>query len=269
MRERLVVGNWKMHTNLSDAALLATRIRNGMQDVPSDVTVVVCPPTVWLYPIAEILEHSVDNLFLGAQNLWPGKDGRYTGEVSAWMLSQMCQFSIVGHSERRVHHMEDRTLINRKVSSALRYNIRPVLCVGEFRRLVPDRSGKLATRRGDTASDIFAQLRDGLEGLTPEEVKKVVIAYEPVWAIGSGYAAELPYVESVIHQLREAVDDYVGHGVGEEMTMIYGGSITRENAERFAHSQEIDGALPGGASLNVNDFIKIASAFHGRSPRES
>ena len=92
MRERLVIGNWKMHTNLSDAALLATRIRNGMDQVPSDVTVVACPPTVWLYPIAEILQHSSDNLKLGAQNLWPGKDGRYTGEVSAWMLAQMCQF---------------------------------------------------------------------------------------------------------------------------------------------------------------------------------
>lgn len=254
-----------MHTNLSDATVLATRIRNGMSGVASDVTTVVCPPTVWLYPVAEVLEHVPENLKLGAQNVWPGKDGRYTGEVSAVMLAQMCQFVIVGHSERRVHVHEDSTLINKKVSSALRYGIRPILCIGEFRRLVPDKSGRLKPRRGDVASDIFAQLRDGLAGLTHDEVRQVVIAYEPVWAIGARYAAELPYVESVIRQLRVAIDEYVGAKISADVAILYGGSVSAENAERLAHGDGIDGVLAGGASLNANEFLAIASAFHHRT----
>ncbi len=267
MRERLVVGNWKMHTNLADASILATRIRNGMHQVPSEVTTVVCPPTVWLYPVAEILEHSADNLELGAQNLWPGKDGRFTGEVAASMLAQMCKFAIIGHSERRVHQHEDNSLVAKKVSAALRYNIRPILCVGEFRRLVPDRHGRFRPRRGDSASDIFAQLRDALAGLTHDEIKQVVIAYEPVWAIGARLAAELSYTESIIAELRLELDNYAGAKISRDVTMLYGGSVSAQNASRLAHGEGVDGVLVGGASLNANDFLAIASAFHMRNAR--
>jgi len=264
MRERLVIGNWKMHTNLPDAVVLATRIRNGMHAVPSDVTVAICPPTVWLYPIAEVIEHSAENLKLGAQNLWPGKDGRYTGEVSASQLSQLAQFAIVGHSERRVYQREDNILIGKKVRGALRYAIRPIVCVGEFRRLTTDRSGRLKPRRGDAASDIFEQLRDAVQGMSKEELSQVIVAYEPVWAIGGSQPAELPYVESVLRELRSTVDDYLGAAVSADMTMLYGGSVTAQNADRFAHAKGLDGLLVGGASLNAGEFLSIASAFHTR-----
>jgi triosephosphate isomerase len=268
-RERLVVGNWKMHAGLADAILLATKLRNGMTAVPSDVTVALAPPTVWLYPVAEVLEHSADNLTLAAQNCWPGKDGRYTGEVSAWMVSQMCRFVLVGHSERRVHHMEDERLIRAKVRSVLYYGLRPVLCVGEFRRLTADRRGRLAVRRGDTASDVFAQLRSALAELSPDELRQVVVAYEPVWAIGARRAAELPYVERVIRQLRETIDEVNKERIGRAITVLYGGSVDAAHAARIAHSAEIDGALVGTASLEPAEFLAIAAEFHGRLSRTS
>ncbi len=267
-RERLVVGNWKMHTNLADAVVLASKIRSGMAAVSNDVTVVLCPPTVWLYPVAEVLEHSAPNLKLGAQNVWPGKEGRSTGEVSAGMLAQMCQFTLVGHSERRVHQLEDSTLIGKKVSTALHYGVRPILCVGEFRRLVPDRYGRLRARRGDTASDIFAQLRDGIAGLPPVDVGQVIVAYEPVWAIGGRIDPDLHYAEAVIGELRRSLDDFVGSRVSHHVSFLYGGSLSAANAAQFAHSAEVDGVLVGGASLRATDFLSIVSEFHLGSHRQ-
>ena len=264
MRERLVVGNWKMHTNLADAVVLATKIRNGMESVPSEVSVVVCPPTIWLYPIAEILEHSAGHLQLGAQNVWPGKDGRYTGEASAWMLAQMCQYVIIGHSERRVHQAEDNRLINQKVKAALRYGLQPILCIGEFRRLSLDKAGQLRPRKGDTASDIFVQLQDALAGITADEMSQVVIAYEPVWAIGANQPAELSYIDTVIRQLRTCLDQYLAAKVSSTVRFLYGGSVSPDSAKRLAHSDQIDGVLVGGESLKANEFLAIASAFHAR-----
>lgn len=268
MRERLVVGNWKMHTNLADAVVLATRIRNGMAAVSDEVTVVLCPPTIWLYPIAQILEHSADQLLLGAQNVWPGKDGRFTGEVSASMLAQMCQFVLIGHSERRVHQGEDHRLINHKVTAALRFGLRPIICVGEFRRLTPDKSGQLKARRGDEVSDIFAQLRDALAGLSADEIRSVVVAYEPVWAISGasgGQTADLHYTQLVVDQLRAAIDSYVGQKIAHKVSIIYGGSVSAATADQFAHLPGLDGVLVGAESLKAKQFLSIAAAFHQRS----
>ncbi len=270
MRDRLVVGNWKMHTSLADAVVLATRVRDGMDQVSSDVTVVLCPPTVWLYPVAEILERSADHLQLGAQNIWPGREGRFTGETSAWMLAQMCQFALIGHSERRVHHDEDGQTINQKVKAALRFGIRPILCVGEFRRLTSDARGQLKPRRGDRASDIFLQLRNGLADLGAAEVAQVVIAYEPVWAISGssgGQTAELHYTAQVVEQLRAAIDGYVGSRVAARIPILYGGSVSARTAEQFAHLDGIDGVLVGAESLKANEFLQIAATFHARAKR--
>ena len=255
MRKPIIVGNWKMNTTLADATVLATQIKNNIADL--DVDVVLCPPFTWLYPVAEILEKSPKNIHLGAQNMWFAPKGAMTGEVSPFMVKSLAKYVILGHSERRSHFHEDNTLINDKIQAALENNLKPIVCVGETKKM-----GEQVA--GSKKSDITVQLRSSLKGISRNLADDIIVAYEPVWAIGTGNAATGAYAASVIEGLRNTLVDLFGHPVAERMRILYGGSVDSENVREFVFQPEIDGVLAGGASLKAKEFIKICREASGR-----
>lgn len=255
MRKPIIVGNWKMNTTLADATVLATTIKNNIADL--DVDVVLCPPFTWLYPLAEILDPPVGgspkNIHLGAQNMWFAPKGAMTGEVSPLMVKSLAKYVILGHSERRSHFHEDNTLINDKIQAALEHNLKPIVCVGESKKMAEGKK-----------SDIISQLRGSLKGISRNDADEIIIAYEPVWAIGTGNAATGAYAAQVIKDLRDTLADLFGTPVSERMRILYGGSVDSENVREFVFQPEIDGVLAGGASLKAKEFIKICREAAGR-----
>ena len=250
MRGRFVVGNWKMHANLADSVVAATKLRNGMHLVPSDVTVVVCPPTPWLYPVAEVFEHSSENLQLGAQNLWPGKDGRYTGETSAWMLGQMCQFVIIGHSERRQFFGETNQTVNKKIKAALASGLLPIVCVGE---VLEERE------TGKTFDVVKTQVTQSLAGFTPDELSKFIIAYEPVWAISQS-GVGIPCTPDDADDVQGWIKNEVKQYLGKTVPVLYGGSVNSENVLSYLSREMVDGVLVGSASTKFDSFLALIRA---------
>jgi triosephosphate isomerase (TIM) len=241
-RTPLIVGNWKMYTSLPEARALAAAIAD--KSVPG-IETVICPPFLWLVPLAEQLSGS--NLALGAQDCWPEPEGSFTGNVAAAMLAPLCRWVIVGHSERRAIHGEDDELIARKLAAALEVGLTPILCLGET-----------ATQRaeGEAESTIARQLRAALATAPAAQIPQVVIAYEPVWAIGSGDPATVDDAAAMARLIRSelsAFDDELPHSV----RILYGGSVNSENAGGFFEDTEIDGALVGGASLDAGAFNAI------------
>lgn len=261
MRKPLIVGNWKMNTNLADATVLATQVKNAVADLGVDI--VLCPPAVWLYPLAEILEHSPKNLYLGAQNMWFAPKGAMTGEISPPMVKALAKYVILGHSERRTHLYEDNSLINDKIMAALEYNLTPIICVGELKKMIEDKKAG-RPRKNFGENDIFSQLKGSLKGISRNDADKIVIAYEPVWAIGTGNPATGGYAAQVSHDLRDVLADLFGRPVSERIKILYGGSVDSENVREFVFQPEIDGVLAGGASLNAKEFIKICREAAGR-----
>lgn len=265
MRKPIIVGNWKMNTTLADATVLATTIKNNIADL--DIDVVLCTPFVWLYPAAEILEKSPKNIHLGAQNMWFAPKGAMTGEISPPMVKALAKYVILGHSERRSHFHEDNSLINDKIQAALENNLIPIVCVGENKKMAdPPAGGKHAGRPTKSAaeSDIISQLRGSLKGISRNDADNIIVAYEPVWAIGTGNAATGAYAAKVIGDLRHTLADLFGQPVSERIRILYGGSVDSENVREFIYQPEIDGVLAGGASLKAKEFIKICREAAGR-----
>lgn len=250
MRKPIIIGNWKMNTSLADATVLTTQIKNNIVDL--DIDVVLCPPFVWLYPLTEVLEKSPKNIHLGAQNMWFTSKGAMTGEVSPLMVKTLAKFVILGHSERRSHFGESNSLINDKVHAALEHNLIPIVCVGENKKIIEGKK-----------SDIISQLKGSLKNISRNDADKIIIAYEPIWAIGTGNAATGAYAASVIADLRDALADMFGKPVSERIRILYGGSVDSENVREFIFQPEIDGVLAGGASLNAKEFIKICREAAG------
>jgi len=247
MRQKFVIGNWKMYTTASEARVLASTIVKGMNTNES-VSVVICPPFPYLGVVGDELESSL--VALGAQNLFPENEGAYTGEVSPTMLLDLgCQFVILGHSERRQILGESDTLINQKVLTALAANLHVIFCVGET---LAQRETKLTEHR------LHQQLRLGLAGVSPEFVTRIIIAYEPVWAIGSGGHQATP---QQVHEEHAVIRDCFGQMFGkkaeEELSIIYGGSVNPENASALFHQDNINGVLVGADSLNAAQFLAI------------
>ncbi|GBD11041.1 Bifunctional PGK/TIM [bacterium HR23] len=240
----MLVGNWKMHTTVPEAVALAHAIRSRLDD-PDDVLTVLCPPFVALWAVAEALKGST--IALGAQNMHYEEKGAFTGEVSPAMLQGLCQFVILGHSERRHLFGETDDLINRKVKSALRWGLRPILCVGET----------LAEREAGRAVEVVRQqVERGLEGVG--DCHGVVIAYEPVWAIGTGLPATPETAqEMMVEGVLRALMGLYGEHDALEVPLLYGGSVTPENLEGFLHQPAIHGALVGGASLRADAFCQM------------
>jgi triosephosphate isomerase len=247
MRTPLVIGNWKMQGTLAEARPLATAVRDGLRR-SRGTDVVICPPFTALAAVAEILKDS--SVRLGAQNCHYETAGAHTGEISPPMLTELgCRYVLVGHSERRKELGETDEMINRKVKAALAHGLTPVFCVGETAE---------ERRQGLTFTTVEGQLRAGLAGIAPESIVRSVLAYEPVWAIGTGVNATPGQAEEVHGYLRGLLSELISKEMSQQIAILYGGSVKPENAEALLAEPEIDGALVGGASLNAQHFIGIA-----------
>ena len=255
MRRPLVAGNWKMNCGPSDARRLALEVRNGLLGSRTGPDVVLCPPFVSLAAVREILQNST--VGLGAQNLYWEQSGAWTGEVSGTMLHDAgCSLVLVGHSERRQHFGETNHSAQKRVRAALDAGLRPLLCVGET----------LAERdAGRTEMVVTTQLREGLEGLGAAEWAQVILAYEPVWAIGTGRNATPKQAQDVHRLLRAQVSELAGAAIAAGMLVLYGGSVKPDNAAVLLAEPDVDGALVGGASLEAKSFLAIVEAA-GRRP---
>lgn len=267
MHRPLIIANWKMNTSLSDAIILATTVKNAVSNI--DAEIVLCPPFVWLYPLAEALEKAPSNLKLGAQNMWFTEKGPITGEISPLMVKSLAKYVILGHSERRLHFCETNELINDKLLTALKHDLKPVLCVGELKKSDAQKRGRGRPTFSDVKFDLFYQLEKALKGIDKDEIEKIIICYEPVWAISKGTAesrnpASGSYANSIIAKIREAVAKKYGQNSAERINVVYGGSVDEDNIKEFIYQPEIDGVLVGGASLKAKEFVKICQEAAGR-----
>jgi len=250
MRRAFIGGNWKMYLDRRSAVELSRSLVKGMEDV-HERDVLICPGFPLLSQVAEELAGS--KVKLGAQNLYFEKEGAFTGEVSADMiLSCGCTHVIIGHSERRHLFHEKDDLINRKVRSSLQQGLNPVLCVGE---LLEEREA------GKTEKVVDAQITEGFSGVKTEELARIVVAYEPVWAIGTGKTATPDDADSVHAFIRERISTLYGDACAESLRIIYGGSVKPDNIDGLMAKENIDGALVGGASLKADSFLRIVK-FH-------
>lgn len=246
MRRQIIAGNWKMHKTVSEAVQLAKFIRLGTMGI-TQPEIVVCPPFTALESVYQIIRDS--NVKLGAQNVFWEEEGAYTGELSSKMLLTVgCEYVILGHSERRFHFGETDQMVNRKVRSALAAGLIPIICVGER---LEDREA------GGTETVVERQIRGAYEDLSGEEAVKAVIAYEPVWAIGTGRTATPEQANEVHRFIRGLLSRLYDGRVAGEVRVQYGGSVKPENAGELLRQPDIDGALVGGASLEANSFIQI------------
>jgi triosephosphate isomerase len=245
-RRPIVAGNWKMNTTLPEAVALADSLRRLIGDLEA-VERVVCPPFVSIAAVSERL--GVTSIGVGAQNLHWEEKGAFTGEVSPLMLAGLCQYAIVGHSERRQLFGEDDSTVNRKVKAALGHGLVPIMCVGE---------NLAQNEAGQTLEVVARQVRAGLDGVA--SIDRVVIAYEPIWAIGTGRPATAEGANQVIGAIRRLVADMWSGPAAVALRIQYGGSVTAANAAELFGQPEIDGALVGGASLRATEFGAIVRA---------
>lgn len=239
MRRSMIVGNWKMYTSSSDAHILATTIRNNASGAQG-VEIVLCPPVVWLSDMVGIVGKG-GKIHLGVQNIFYEEEGAYTGEISPLMVRDLAKYAIVGHSERREHFGETDLDVNEKVIAALKAGLSPIVCVGEKKK-----SEKYPT-------SVVNQLKEALLHVPKKHFKDIVVAYEPVWAIGSGENADPEYAAKVISELRQVVL--------RDSPILYGGSTNSKNAKGYAERPEIDGLLVGGASLRAAEFVKMCGIW--------
>jgi len=248
MRRPFIAGNWKMNLDRASAVALAEGIAQKAEGL-EEIDLAVCPPSVYLEAVAAALTGS--KVALGAQNVYHQPKGAYTGEVSPAMLCDVgCRYVILGHSERRHVLGESDTEINKKVLAALDAGLTPIVCLGEL----------LEQRRAGATMDVIAgQFAGSLAGLSAEQFARIVIAYEPVWAIGTGEVATVQQAEEVHLGLRKLMELRYNHEVAEMVRIQYGGSVKPENAADLLGQDNIDGALVGGASLNVESFMGIVA----------
>lgn len=244
MRKPFIAGNWKMNKTVAEAAELVkgfVPLVKGIQDVE----IAVCPPAVDLYMVKMVAEGS--NVGVGAQNMYWEESGAFTGEISPVMVKELCQYVIIGHSERRQYYGETDEWVNKKVHAALAHGLVPIICIGESLE---------EKEAGQTEKVCERQAMAALDGLTPEQVAGVVIAYEPIWAIGTGRSATAADANETIGFIRQTVRNEFG-GAAEQMRIQYGGSVKPNNIAEYMAQPEIDGALVGGASLDAESFAGI------------
>ncbi|MDR1713461.1 MAG: triose-phosphate isomerase [Coriobacteriales bacterium] len=254
-RKPLVAGNWKMNKTTAQAVTLAQDISNLYDDRLDGVDVVLCPPFTDLKQVSTVLAYDKSRMTLGAQNVCWERSGAYTGEVSPEMLHEIgCLWCIVGHSERRAYFGETDGLTAVKALALLNEGLTPIICVGESLEL---------REQGDQAAEDFvaSQVLNSCSGIPGAELSRIVIAYEPIWAIGTGRTATPEQAEASCAAIRAALARNSGPEVAEAIRILYGGSVKPENAALFAPMPDIDGALVGGASLNARDFIDLAKGF--------
>jgi triosephosphate isomerase len=251
MKLPLVVGNWKMHGTQAEAATLARQILNGGKGI-RDVEVVLAPPFTALSTVAAVtIDSAVE---LAAQNIHWEAEGAFTGEVSARMARELgCQYVIIGHSERRQLFQENDQAVEKKLAAALGSDLKPIVCVGET----------LQQRRGGKTNAVVGrQLRAALKGVGKNGIENIAIAYEPVWAIGTGHNATPEQIVAVHRWIRNQLARRYGAKPAESCRILYGGSVKPDNAATLARTPEVDGVLVGGASLKAESFLAIIRAYH-------
>ena len=245
MRKAIIAGNWKMNKTPDEARVLVEELIPLVADAECDV--VVCPPFVDLCPVSKAIKGT--NIHLGAQNIHWAKSGAFTGEISADMLKKFgVEYAIVGHSERRQYFGETDATVNMRAKAALENGITPIICVGE----------SLEQReRGETDEFVASQVRGALEGISADDARRVVLAYEPIWAIGTGRTATAEMAEETIIVIRKTLRSIFGNDAAETVRIQYGGSMNPQNAASLMAMENIDGGLIGGASLKAEDFSKV------------
>lgn len=250
MRRKIVAGNWKMYKTIVEAKALVSELKDRVGKV-KDPLVLVCPPYTALTEVSMTLKDS--EIEVGGQNMHQEDSGAYTGEISAEMLlTSGCTHVILGHSERRAYFSEDDKLVNTKARKALAAGLIPIVCVGET----------LEQREADRTEQVVeGQIRGSLDSLSEEDIKKTVIAYEPVWAIGTGRTATPEQAEDVHRLIRQLLAEKYSEPIADEVTILYGGSVKPDNAAGLFEKENIDGALVGGASLKAGDFAAIVTAM--------
>lgn len=248
--QRLIVGNWKMNLNPGEASILVKRLEDKIK--PKDNTeVVICPPFIDLYPIAKDIDRN--KLKLGSQNIHYLDQGPYTGEISPAMLKGLADYALIGHSERRAMGEDDK-LIAKKMAAAIRNDITPILCLGES---LNDRQHGLSTKV------VVDQLTADLAQVTAEDVAGIVVAYEPVWAIGSGTPATPDQIQPCITAIRTTIEELYGEAASAGIRVIYGASVATDFVKAILSIDGVNGLLPGGASLNYEEFANIIKITQG------
>ena len=247
MRKPIIAGNWKMHKTIAEAVEFVNEIKGKVNN--TDVEAVICAPFTLLKDLKEATKGTP--IKIGAQNMHYADNGAFTGEISAPMLKELdIDYVVLGHSERRQYFNETNETVNKKVLKALEAGIDPILCIGET----------LEEREADKTKDVCkVQTEKALENVTAEDMKKVVIAYEPIWAIGTGKTATAEQANDVIAYVREVVKGLHGEEISEEVRIQYGGSVKPSNVSEIMNQTDIDGALVGGASLQPADFTELVN----------
>ena len=251
MRKNIVAGNWKMNTTLSAGVELASQVDNALKAVTPKCDVIICVPFTHLASVNAIITNK-GKLGLGAENCADHVKGAYTGEVSAEMVASTgAEYVILGHSERREYYGETNAILVEKIALALANGLDVIFCVGE----------KLDERESNRHFEVVgSQIKEVLFGLTPEQMKRIIVAYEPVWAIGTGKTATSNQAEEIHAFIRETLSEKFGQ-LADEISILYGGSCKPSNAKELFACKDIDGGLIGGASLKAEDFIAIAKSF--------
>jgi triosephosphate isomerase len=249
MRTPFVAGNWKMNKTVEEARSLVFEMTQELREVKG-VEKVLCPPFTSLLAVAALLQGT--GIGLGAQNMHWEEKGAFTGETSPAMVAEFCRYVIIGHSERRTYFGETDGTVNKKIAAARTRNLIPIVCVGET--LAEYEAAR-------TAHVVSRQVREGLKGLDADFTAKIVIAYEPVWAIGTGRASTGENANAVVRDvIRKSLCDLYGPATAQAVRVLYGGSVTASNAAEFFSQPDIDGALVGGASLKVDEFVAVTRA---------
>lgn len=246
MKKPIIAGNWKMNKTLTEAISLARELKGKVGGV-EDVDVVICPPFIALDAVSKLIAGT--SIMLGGQNMYKEEKGAYTGEISPAMLKSVgCDFVIIGHSERREYFQETDALINEKIKLALQNQLSPILCVGE----------KLEEREsGRTKEVVEREIREGLKGLDRGDLDRVIIAYEPIWAIGTGRTATPEEADRIHKYIRTILAEIYDEELARTIRIQYGGSVNPSNIDVLMSRPNIDGALVGGASLNADSFARI------------
>ena len=252
MRTPIVAGNWKMNKTIAEARELVNAMRDDLTRLAANgkIEIVLCPPFIAIPQVAALIQGAP--LRVGAQNVHWETKGAFTGEVSAPMLNEVCEYVIIGHSERRQYFGETDAGVNKKIKTALAHHLKPIVCVGE---------NLAQNEAGQTAAFVGGQVRAAFQDIARDDARGIVIAYEPIWAIGTGKAASGAGANAVIGlTIRGALADLYDEATAQQVRVQYGGSVTPKNVAEFFTQPEIDGALVGGASLVAADFVAICQA---------
>jgi triosephosphate isomerase len=250
MRKKVIAGNWKMNMDMNDTVALISELKNEIRNKNLNASVIVCPPFTNLDTASALIKDS--SIKLGAQNMYFEENGAFTGEISPSMLKSVgCEFVILGHSERRTIFGESDQVINKKIKTAVKHGLKPIFCIGET---LEEREG------GITFKVIEKQISNGLEGLSGTDLAELIVAYEPVWAIGTGRNATPRQAQEVHQFIRGLIAGQLSQSFADQLVIQYGGSVKADNASDLLSQPDIDGALVGGACLKADSFIKIVEA---------